>query len=115
RFLGAVAALVGNNQLNIPAPAQCSIALQAGDRCAIVELFPKPMLIEPNDGRIDHPRWIESVERRSTRLAYSGRLILKERLIRRHFAGLRRAGLPGEFLQSLPALPTEFVAVPHVD
>src|SRR5262249_26088812 len=112
-LLRPVAVLIGNNHVHVTAPPQRSISSEAIYRGQIVRLLPKSVLVESVNGCVDDSGWIETIERWSTRLCDSLRLIFEPGLVRRNFAGLRRPPLSVKFLQTLPAQPAEFVVVPH--
>ena len=90
RFLGAIGALVGDDQLHVPAPPQRAVTLEAADRGQIVRFLTEAVLVKTSDRRIDHLRRIEAIQRRPARFRDPRRLVFEERLVGRHFAGLRR-------------------------
>ena len=114
-LFGTITALVGDDEFDVAAPAQSSIALQAVDGGKIVRFLAETVLVEVGDRRVSNLRAIETLQGRTTRLRHACRLVFKKRLIGGNFACLRGPRLPFEFLQGLPAEPAEFVIVPHID
>src|SRR5580700_1913302 len=111
----AISTLVGHDQFDIAPPSQSSVPGEASNSGKIIRFLTETVLVETSDECIGYSWRIEAVKRRSARLGYPSRLVLKERLIGRHFAGLGGSRLSVKYLHSLPAQPTEFVVVPHVD
>ena len=54
RFLGAIAVLVGDDQVDVAAPAQCAITLEAADGREIVCFLAQAVFVEMRNRRIDH-------------------------------------------------------------
>src|SRR5439155_6752242 len=113
--LRSVAVLVGDDQLHVAAPAQGTIAREAGDCGEIVRLLPEALRVEARDRRVDDVWRIEALESGTRRLLDACRLVFEPRLVRRHLARLRRARLAAELQQRLPPEPGELVVVPHRD
>src|SRR5882724_4755951 len=57
--LRSVASLVGDDELDVPAPAERAVSLQTIDRRKIVGLLSESMLIENSDRGILNIRWVE--------------------------------------------------------
>ena len=62
RVFGAVAALIGDDQLDILPPAQSAIAGQAADGGEIVGFLPEAVIVKLSDGRVCDMRRVEAVE-----------------------------------------------------
>ena len=90
RLLGTIGALIGDDELDVAAPPQRAVALEAADGGQIVRFLTQAVFIKPSHGRIHNLRRIEPFQRRPARFRDSRRLIFEKRLIGRHFAGLRR-------------------------
>ena len=107
------AAVVGDEQVDVPAPAQGAIGDQAVDRGEVVGLGAQAVVVELLDQRVDHVRRVEGVQLRARR-QHPRRLVFEPGLVRRDLERLR--GDPalgaGEFLDRLPAVPGELVVVP---
>src|SRR5580704_2882045 len=95
-FLGTIAALVGDDQFDVPAPAQGTVTLQAPNGGQIIRFLTEAVLVKTSDRHVEHLRRIESIKRRPAWLRDSCRLVLEERLIGRDFAGLCRQCFPFE-------------------
>jgi hypothetical protein len=115
RILGAIGTLISDDKIDVPTPAQGSVAREAREGREIVRLLTHAMVVEALDSCVHDPRWIKVIQRPRARLSYPGGLILKPGLIGRHLACLSRTGCALELLETLPAKPAEFVVVPHVD
>src|SRR6478672_8222759 len=111
--LGAVAALIRDNQFHMAPPAQRPVASQAVDGCEVIRFLSETVVVKFRHCDISDCRRIETFKRRTTGLCHSRRLILKKRLHGRHFARLRGTRFAVEHLQGLPSLPTELMVVPH--
>src|SRR6185369_3813148 len=112
-ILGSVASLVGDHELDVPAPAERTVSLQTMDRRKIVSLLPESMLVENRDRRILNLRWAENFERGTTALQHTRGLILKKYLHGGNLARLRRTRFAVEHLQGLPSLPAVLMVIPH--
>src|SRR5262245_31885976 len=110
-----IAALIGEEQIEIGAPLRGTVRLQAGDRREVVLLLSESLSIELRDRRAGDLRWIEGFERRPARLLDAGRLVLPPRLVRGHLPRLRGTDLAAKHLDPLIALPRVFVVVPDTN
>ncbi len=108
--------LVGDDQVDVPAPAQGAIGDQAVDRGEVVGFAAQAVVIEIGHRRIDHMRRIEGFQA-AARCRHARRLVFEPCLVRRDLERLRghEALRARKFLDRLPALPREFVVVPHRD
>src|SRR5262245_32837429 len=97
----------------MPPPAQGAIPGQTGNSRTIVRFVAEPVIVEAGDRCIVNGRWIESVQRRASRVDNARRLKLEPRLERGHFPRLRRSVPAVEALQRLPAEHRKLMVVPH--
>ena len=95
-ILGAITALVRNDEFHVAAPTQRPISLQSCNGGQIVGFLAETVFVEMSNRRIDDWRRIEVIERWSTRFVQSRRLVFKECLIRSHLSRLRRKIRPFE-------------------
>ncbi len=96
------------------AVAKRTIGLEAVDCDEIVGLLAKAVLVPFLDRNILHRGRAERVERSAGRLHARGH-IFEPGLVRRDFYALPWPGRATRLLDALPALPREFVIVPHAD
>jgi hypothetical protein len=61
-FRGAIAALIGDDQLDIFSPAQSAVTGEAADGGQVVRFLPEAVIVELRDGRIGDARRGELVE-----------------------------------------------------
>ena len=111
----AVTVLIGNDEVEMPAVAIRAVADQAVDGREVVGLVAEAVLVPLLDGDIRHRGRIELLERGSAHLSASRRQILPPRLICGDLDALTWPGRTAGLLDALPALPREFVIVPHGD
>src|SRR6185312_11156781 len=109
-----IAMLVGDNEVEMPAVAQRPVGLEAVDGRQVVRLQPQPVAIELFDRSVFYRWWIEALERPVPRSDACGE-IFEPGLIRRDLDALARLLERPRLDDALPALPREFVVVPHRD
>ena len=61
-ILGAIAALVRDDELHVPAPAQCPVALEAVNRGQVVRFLTEAVLVKISNWRVDDRRRIEPIQ-----------------------------------------------------
>jgi hypothetical protein len=105
RVFGSIAVLVGDDEVQMPAEREPSIALQHADGRKIVRLDAEPVLVELSDRRFVHVRRDELLQRFSAALHDARGLVFEPRLHREDFARLPRLGLATEALEALPSEP----------
>src|SRR6185312_7341052 len=109
-----IAMLVGDDEVEMPAVAQRPVGLEAVDGRQVVRLQPQPVAIELFDRSVFYRWWIEALERPVPRSDACGE-IFEPGLIRRDLDALARLLERPRLDDALPALPREFVVVPHRD
>src|SRR5215813_3530497 len=104
--------LIGDEQIDVPPPAQGTVACQATDGGEVVRFEPESTVVELGYGRIGDAWRIEAIHISATRLLDARRLILEPRLIFLNLARLRRTSFAAKDLQPLPPKPRKLVVVP---
>src|SRR5437867_892197 len=104
--LRPIAAVVGEDEVDVAAPAQRTKDRETVDGGEIAALHAKALLVEIANRCIGDGRRVEALEARAAGLLHACRLILEPRLIRGHLARLRGTHTP-EALLTLPAFPRE--------
>src|SRR5262245_61106160 len=107
--------VVGQDQIDVPAPSQRAVDLQAADGREVVRLEPEAEIVEPLDRAILDVWRIEAIRGAVARLRHPCRLIFVPRLVCRDLLRLRRSRRAAEHLLTLPSLPRELVVVPDTD
>src|SRR5262249_14107419 len=115
RLFGSVAALIGQDQLDVPAPAQSAVSRQTPEGRKVVWLIPQTLLVEIVDRRVLHSWRAELFGRIAGRRRDACWLILEPSLVSCDLARLRRPGPAVEDLKGLPAVDRELVVIPHAD
>jgi hypothetical protein len=112
--LGAERAVVGEDQIDVLAPSEGAVDLQAPDRREVSLLQAQSVGVELAERRVGDGGGREAVPPRGARLDHPRRLIFEPGLVGRD---LPRLGGPdaSEVLLALPSLPRELVVVPDVD
>ena len=114
RVGAAIAVLIGDDEVEVFAVAIRAVADQAVDRGQVVWLVAKAVLVPLFDCDIRHRGRIEALERGSADLLAARWQIFPPCLVGGDLDALARPRLAG-LLDALPALPREFVVVPHGD
>ena len=113
--LGAIRAIVCENEMDVAAVTQLSVQRERVNRGQIVVILAETVLVDVAQRHIRDPWCRELVEVAAPALDHSRRLIFPPRLRRRDFPCLRGNVAGTEVLLALPTLPRELVIVPHAD
>src|SRR5262249_39212949 len=100
-----MAVLIGQDQIEQPAPAKRAARAEALDRREVVGLAAESMLVELLDRRVLPRLRLEPFERSTGAHDDPRRLVFEPRLVGHHLARLCRARLSFETLERLPPQP----------